>query len=132
MSSQQDSKLHSSSIAHPLAPFKYENEVYQAGLKGQKPSITFNCLEWENLAKNRLSADSYGYVWGSAGTRDTDDNNKKAFKKWGIVPSRLVRSDFPDLKTTLFGETFEYPIAMAPVGVQRISTGRGDGGSKGC
>lgn len=120
MSSQQDSKLHSKSIAHPLAPFTYENEVYQAGLKGQKPSMTFNCLEWETLAKDRLSADSYGYVWGSAGTRDTDDNNKKAFKKWGIVPSRLVKSDFPDLKTTLFGETFEYPIAMAPVGVQRI------------
>ncbi|CAI7614209.1 unnamed protein product [Penicillium glandicola] len=120
MSSGQDSKLDSSSIAHPLAPFKYENEVYQAGLKGEKPPITFNCLEWEGLAKEQLSADSYGYVWGSAGARETDDNNKKAFKKWGIVPSRLVKSDFPDLRTTLFGETFDYPIAMAPVGVQRI------------
>jgi hypothetical protein len=55
--------------------------VYQAGLKGQKPSITFNCLDWGTLAEDRLTADSFGYVWGSAGTRDTDDNNKKAFKK---------------------------------------------------
>ncbi|CDM28572.1 hypothetical protein DTO013E5_980 [Penicillium roqueforti] len=120
MSPQQDSRLESKSIAQPLAPFTYENQVYQAGLSGQKPPITFNCGDWEALAKDRLSADSFGYVWGSAGTRETDDNNKKAFKKWGIVPSRLVKSGFPDLKTTLFGETFDYPIAMAPVGVQRI------------
>ncbi|KAJ5789883.1 uncharacterized protein N7518_006894 [Penicillium psychrosexuale] len=120
MSPQQDSRLESKSIAQPLAPFTYENQVYEAGLSGQKPPITFNCGDWETLAKDRLSADSFGYVWGSAGTRETDDNNKKAFKKWGIVPSRLVKSGFPDLKTTLFGETFDYPIAMAPVGVQRI------------
>lgn len=101
-------------------PFTYENQVYQAGLKGEKPSITFNCLDWESLAKERLSANSYGYVWGSAGVRDTDTNNKKAFKKWAIVPSRLVKSGFPDLRTSLFGETYDYPIAIAPVGVQRI------------
>lgn len=68
------------SVANPT-PYIYENEVYQAGLKGQNPSLTFNCLEWENLAKDQLSAESYGYVWGSAGIRDTDDNNKKASKK---------------------------------------------------
>lgn len=119
MSARQDSKLDLKLVATP-AQLTYANEVYQAGLKGQKPSITFNCLEWENLAKDRLSADSYGYVWGSAGARDTDDNNKKAFKKWGIVPSRLVKSGFPNLKTSLFGETYDYPIAIAPVGVQRI------------
>ncbi|CEJ62658.1 hypothetical protein PMG11_11152 [Penicillium brasilianum] len=101
-------------------PFTYENEVYQAGLRGETPPITFNCLDWEKLAEDRLPKNSYGYVWGSAGVRDTDTNNKKAFKKWGIVPSRLVAGDFPDLKTSLFGETYEYPIAIAPVGVQRI------------
>ncbi|KAJ5388980.1 Aldolase-type TIM barrel [Penicillium cataractarum] len=119
MSSQYHSKSDSNSVASPT-PYTYENEVYQAGLKGQKPSLTFNCLEWEKLAKDKLSAEAYGYVWGSAGIRDTDDNNKKAFKKWGIVPSRLVESGLPDLKTSLFGETYDYPIALAPVGVQRI------------
>ncbi|KAJ5950449.1 Aldolase-type TIM barrel [Penicillium vulpinum] len=119
MTSPQDNQSDNKPTAK-LTPFTYENDVYQAGRKGQKPSITFNCFEWETLAKGRLSADSYGYVWGSAGTRETDDNNKKAFKKWGIVPSRMVKSDFPDLKTKLFGETYDYPIAMAPVGVQRI------------
>jgi isopentenyl diphosphate isomerase/L-lactate dehydrogenase-like FMN-dependent dehydrogenase len=101
-------------------PFKYENDIYAAGLKSERPQISFDPTKWESLAKERLPADSFGYVWGSAGTRQTDDNNRKAFKKWGILPSRLVDSDFPSLKTTLFGEEYDYPIAIAPVGVQKI------------
>ncbi|PLB48131.1 putative FMN dependent dehydrogenase [Aspergillus steynii IBT 23096] len=101
-------------------PFTYENEIYQAGLQNQKPSLTFNALEWESLAKAQLPASAFGYVHGSAGTRSTDTNNQNAFKKWGILPSRLVASDFPDLCTTLFGDTYDYPVAIAPVGVQRI------------
>ncbi|BCR90649.1 lactate 2-monooxygenase [Aspergillus chevalieri] len=103
-----------------LAPHSYEVDVYQEGLRDKRPAITFNAFEWEKLAKERLSAESFGYVWGSAGSRETDDNNRAAFKKWGIVPSRLVKSDFPSLKTTLFGDEYNYPMAIAPVGVQQI------------
>ncbi|PGH08769.1 hypothetical protein AJ79_05868 [Helicocarpus griseus UAMH5409] len=101
-------------------PYTYLDKVYEAGLSDQKLPITFNCLEWESLAKETLSADSFGYVWGSAGTRETDENNHAAFRKWGILPSRLVRSKFTNLKTTLFGKEYDYPIALAPVGVQKI------------
>ena len=107
-------------IAPNPAPYTYEVEVYQEGLRDKRPASTFNAFEWEKLAKERLSAESFGYVWGSAGSRETDDNNRAAFKKWGIVPSRLVKSDFPSLKTTLFGDKYDYPLAIAPVGVQRI------------
>ncbi|CAG8943443.1 unnamed protein product [Penicillium salamii] len=101
-------------------PHTYENEIYANGLKNIKPSISFHPLEWEAQAKEVLPADSFGYVWGSAGLRETDDNNRAAFRKWAILPSRLVKSGFPSLKTTLFGEEYNYPIAIAPVGVQRI------------
>ncbi|KAL2840547.1 FMN-dependent dehydrogenase [Aspergillus pseudoustus] len=101
-------------------PFTYENEIYAAGLSDQRPQISFDATKWESLARERLPADSFGYVWGSAGTRETDENNRAAFRKWGIVPSRLVEADFPSLKTRLFGEEYDYPIALAPVGVQRI------------
>ncbi|KAJ6092272.1 hypothetical protein N7467_004241 [Penicillium canescens] len=101
-------------------PYTYENGMYAAGLNNERSQISFDLTKWESLAKERLSADSFGYVWGSAGTRQTDDNNREAFKKWGILPSRLVEADFPNLKTTLFGEEYDYPIAIAPVGVQTI------------
>ncbi|KAJ5635296.1 FMN dependent dehydrogenase [Penicillium longicatenatum] len=104
----------------PSKPHTYENEVYANGLQNIKPPISFNPLDWETAAKETLPAESFGYVWGSAGVRETDDNNRAAFRKWSIVPSRLVKADFPNLKTTLFGQEYKYPIAFAPVGVQRI------------
>ncbi|KAL4737673.1 FMN-dependent dehydrogenase [Aspergillus similis] len=107
-------------MANKPDPLTYSTKTFTAGLHDTKPPITFDPLAWESLAKERLSADSFGYVWGSAGTRQTDDNNRAAFKKWGIVPSRLVKADFTNLKTTLFGDEYEYPLALAPVGVQTI------------
>ncbi|KAJ5556769.1 FMN dependent dehydrogenase [Penicillium frequentans] len=101
-------------------PHTYENEVYANGLQNIKPPISFYPLDWEAAAKEVLPAESFGYVWGSAGIRETDDNNRAAFRKWSIVPSRLVKADFPNLKTSLFGQEYEYPIAVAPVGVQHI------------
>ena len=101
-------------------PHTYENEIYHNGLNNTRPSIGFDPLEWEESAKEVLTADSFGYVSGSAGLGETNDNNRAAFRKWAIVPSRLIKTDFPSLKTTLFGQEFDYPIALAPVGVQRI------------
>ncbi|OJJ75238.1 hypothetical protein ASPBRDRAFT_40519 [Aspergillus brasiliensis CBS 101740] len=108
----------------PPPPSTYQSEVYTHGLRDQKPSITFIPSEWENLARSRLSANSFSYVHGSAGTGETDRKNRSAFEKWSVIPSRLVPSNnnntFPDLSTTLFGKKYSSPIAIAPVGVQTI------------
>ena len=37
-----------------------------------------------------------------------------------------MKAAFPDLQTTIFGDTYPYPIAMAPVGVQRIFNPEGE------
>ncbi|BCR95438.1 uncharacterized protein AKAW2_20378A [Aspergillus luchuensis] len=103
------------------SPYAYQSEVYAHGLRDQKPAITFIPSEWENLARERLSANSFSYVHGSAGTGETDRKNRSAFQSWSVIPSRLVPSaKFPDLSTTLFGKTYSSPIAIAPVGVQTI------------
>ncbi|GKZ89588.1 hypothetical protein CBS63078_263 [Aspergillus niger] len=105
----------------PPPPYTYQSEVYTHGLRDQKPAITFIPSEWENLARARLSANSFSYVHGSAGTGETDRKNRSAFQSWSVIPSRLVPSaDFPDLSTTLFGKKYSSPIAIAPVGVQTI------------
>ena len=104
------------------SPFTYEQEVYAAGLHSDRPNITFDSTAWESLAQARLSAESWGYLGGNAGTGQTCAKNLAAFKKWGIVPSRLVPADFPNLKTELpkIGQQIPYPIACAPVGVLKI------------
>ncbi|KAF1845974.1 FMN-dependent alpha-hydroxy acid dehydrogenase [Cucurbitaria berberidis CBS 394.84] len=99
----------------------YELQTYTRGLDFERPPLTFQASKWEELACSRLSADSKGYVYGSAGVRETTDKNRAAFKKWSIVPRRLVKYDgFPDLKTEILGEQLSVPIAMAPVGVLKI------------
>ncbi|RDW74775.1 alpha-hydroxy acid dehydrogenase [Coleophoma cylindrospora] len=101
-------------------PFDYQAEIYQKGLRYERPPITFDSTKWEALAKERLSAEAFGYVYGSAGKRETSDNNLAAFKKWALIPNRLVDSEFPDLSIEIFGQKYPYPIAIAPVGVQRV------------
>jgi lactate 2-monooxygenase len=99
----------------------YEMQTYTRGLDFERPPLTFEAAKWEEIACSRMSADSRGYVYGSAGVRETTDKNHAAFKKWSIVPRRLVKYEgFPNLKTELFGETLQFPIAMAPVGVLKI------------
>lgn len=102
-------------------PVEYEKEIYQRGLSFQRPPFTFQSLKWEALAEERLSAESKGYVVGNAGTGETARKNREAFAKWSIVPRRLVKtSGLPSLSTKVFDTKLPFPIAIAPVGVQRI------------
>ena len=102
-------------------PVDYEIEVYQKGLRYSRPPFTFKSEEWESLAARRMSAESKGYVSGNAGTSETARKNREAFAKWSIVPKRMVKTAFfPDLSTHVLGQRMPVPIAIAPVGVQRI------------
>lgn len=98
----------------------YENEIFKRGLSYEKPRITCDSTKWEELAKKKLAAEPAGYVYGSASTRETVNKNLDAFHKWSIVPRRLVKCEYPDTKIKIFGENLPFPIALAPIGVQRI------------
>jgi len=109
----------------------YEMQTYTRGLDFERPPLTFQADKWEELACSRMSADSKGYVYGSAGVRETTDKNRSAFRRWSIVPNRLVKYDgFPDLTTEIFGEKMLAPIAMAPVGVLNLQPRRRGRGCK--
>ncbi|KAI1869496.1 hypothetical protein JX265_006586 [Neoarthrinium moseri] len=108
-------------------PIEYEQLIYQKGLRYERPPFTFQPQEWERLASERMSAESKGYVVGSAGTGETARKNREAFARWSIVPRRLVKYDgFPDLSVNVFGQKLPFPIACAPVGVQRIFNPEGE------
>ncbi|KAL4881874.1 FMN-dependent dehydrogenase [Aspergillus karnatakaensis] len=108
-------------------PTSYAPSTFTSGLHDKKPAITFQNNAWESLAEKSLPATSYSYVHGSAGTRETDERNLSAFKKWAILPTRLTGTQYPpNMKTTLFGDEYDYPLALAPVGVQTIFHPRGE------
>ena len=99
----------------------YEMQVFQKGLKYERPPFTFQADKWEELALERLSANSKAYVYGSAGMRETMNKNREAFRRWSIVPRRMVKTKgFTKLSTDILGHKLAAPLALAPVGVQRI------------
>jgi hypothetical protein len=125
--SPQSSKMPSTSkntgsVRHEPAPnpVQYETSVYQNGLRYESPPFTFHSNQWEPEAAKAMSANSAGYAIGNAGSGETARKNVDAFKRWSIVPKRLVKSEeLPDLGTRVLGEEFQFPIAAGPVGVLR-------------
>ncbi|CAI6332869.1 unnamed protein product [Periconia digitata] len=102
-------------------PVQYEASVYQNGLRYEHPPFTFHSNQWEPEAAKAMSATSAGYAIGNAGSGETARKNVEAFKRWSIVPKRLIKSeDLPDLTTHVLGHEFQFPIAAGPVGVLRI------------
>lgn len=112
-----------STHGHPSAR-KYgafQNELYKAGLfTGQNPIVTTDPNHLEAQAKSALPITSYNYVAGGAGERATMDANRLAFRQWKLLPRMLRPTTTRDLSVTLFGEKYDCPILMAPVGVQSI------------
>ena len=107
-------------VKHAPDPADYEKAVYQKGLQYEHPPFTFRSEQWEPQAVERMSAESCGYVTGNAGTGETAQKNRAAFQKWSIVPKRLVKTEgLPDLSAKVLGHDTQFPLAIAPVGVQR-------------
>ena len=63
----------------------YEKQIYEQGLKYQRPQFTFQTSQWQVEAEKIMSANSVGYVSGNAGTGETARKNCEAFQKWSIV-----------------------------------------------
>ncbi|KAK3939645.1 putative fmn dependent [Diplogelasinospora grovesii] len=115
----------------------YEMSVYQAGLHSAKPPFTFQPSFWEPLAKDVLSANAWGYLHGNAGAGTSYQNNPSAFKHFSMMPRRTCQSllnprgqeTLPDVSVTVFGEKLPFPVAMAPIGVQKIFDLEGESGA---
>lgn len=108
----------SNAVQHPV---EYEQMIYQKGLQYERPPFSFRSQDWESQAEERMSAESRGYVVGNAGTGETARKNREAFSKWSIVPRRLIKTEgLPDMTANVLNHCLQFPIALAPVGVQRM------------
>ncbi|KUJ22348.1 oxidoreductase [Mollisia scopiformis] len=99
----------------------FQNELYRAGMFHHcLPVVTTDPRKLEEQAKGAMKPTAYNYVAGGAGERATMDANRLAFRQWKLVPRMLRPTTHRDLTIKLFGETYESPILMAPIGVQTI------------
>jgi lactate 2-monooxygenase len=102
----------------PFANFQFE--IYAQGFGGEKPKLPISAGELEARARERLSAEAFGYVAGGAGSEQTMRNNLRAFERWEIVPRMLRDVSERDLSTTVLGTSMPAPVLLAPIGVQSI------------
>ncbi|KAH7417301.1 FMN-dependent dehydrogenase [Cadophora sp. MPI-SDFR-AT-0126] len=99
----------------------FQNDLYRAGMLHQRlPLVTTDPNKLEEQAKSILKPTAYNYVAGGAGERATMDANRLAFRQWKMIPRMLRPTTHRDLTVKLFGEIYETPVLMAPVGVQTI------------
>ncbi|HEV7750197.1 MAG TPA: lactate 2-monooxygenase [Baekduia sp.] len=102
-------------------PFgNYQYEIYLQGLADQLPELPVSWPELERAAAGKLDAGARGYVFGGAGSEDTQRENLAAFRRRRIVPRMLRDVSVRDLRTTVLGTAMPAPVLLAPVGVQSI------------
>lgn len=95
-------------------------QIYLAGMQGQRPTTPMTYDQLEEQARQRLSAEAFGYVSGGAGGEETMRANRAAFERWQIVPRMLRNVSERDVRVNLLGATQPAPVMLAPIGVQSI------------
>src|SRR5699024_870521 len=76
--------------------------------------------KWKERAREVLEDGPYDYIAGGAGGEQTMKDNLEAFQRWKIIPRMLREVEERDLSVELLGETYDFPIMQAPIGVHSI------------
>jgi lactate 2-monooxygenase len=95
-------------------------EIYARGLGGETPTIPVAVAELERLAAEAMDERAANYVFAGAGSEDTMDANREAFRRRRIVPRMLRDVAARDLSTVLLGTAMPAPLLLAPIGVQKV------------
>ena len=77
-----------------------------------------NVLEFEPLARQRLSRPVWDYVSQGAGDEITLRRNREAFDALRLRPRVLIDVSALDTRLELFGQKLDFPIVLAPVAAQ--------------
>ena len=101
----------------PEAFSAYQRDIYSAF---KNPIFSTKPSEWEELARKKVPAPNFGYVYGAASIGKTHEANRAAFDRYRLRPKMLVNATIRDMSVELFGQKYKSPILVAPVGVQNI------------
>ncbi|MBU3705736.1 MAG: lactate 2-monooxygenase [Mycobacterium sp.] len=100
----------------------YQLEIYFQGLSGIQPSLPMSFDELQSRAEQAMSPSVWSYVAGGAGDELTQRSNAAAFHSWGLIPRMLVGATERDLSVHLWGQRWDAPVFMAPIGVIGLCT----------
>ncbi|KAH7124848.1 FMN-dependent dehydrogenase [Dactylonectria estremocensis] len=101
----------------PASYSSFQRDIYQSF---RPPIFSTKPSEWEALARSKVAASNFGYVYGSASSAATARANVEAFNRYRLRPRFLVNATRRDVSIELFGTKHESPLLVAPIGVQNI------------
>ncbi|MFM0257236.1 alpha-hydroxy-acid oxidizing protein [Paraburkholderia sediminicola] len=86
----------------------------------------FSVKDYRAAAKRRLPRMVFDYLEGGADDESGLGNNRAAFERWELTPSRLVDVSHRDQTISLFGRTLPTPLVIAPTGLNAAFWPSGD------
>ena len=85
-----------------------------------------NLFEYQALAAGQLSQMALDYYASGAGDEITLQDNRAAFAGYKLRPRMLVDVSHRDLSTTILGQAWQMPIAIAPMAFQCLAAKEGE------
>ncbi len=90
------------------------------GLGGADELPRVDVLQFEGLARKRLSKMAFDYIRTGGADEITARENHLAFERMRLKPRVLVDVSEIDTRLSLFGTELEFPILLAPISCQRL------------
>ncbi|RYX93329.1 MAG: alpha-hydroxy-acid oxidizing protein [Comamonadaceae bacterium] len=85
------------------------------------------CLDdFDEAARRHLPLPVYSYIAGAAETGRSLRANREAYADYDFIPRALVDITRRDTGVTLFGQRWDAPFGIAPMGLAALSAYRGD------
>jgi L-lactate dehydrogenase (cytochrome) len=95
----------------------------------RRPAVLRRMLsleDFEREARLRLPRPIFGYIAGAAEENASLDDNRAAFRELRFVTRVLRNVSERTQEVTLFGQRYASPFGIAPMGINALSTYRGD------
>ena len=102
--------------ASPLLPAAWAQGSLQFDAAEQAISV----LDFEEAARRVLSPAHWGYMASGVDGDATIRANRDGFARFALRPRRLVDVSRIDLRTEVFGATWDAPFFLCPIGGQRM------------
>jgi lactate 2-monooxygenase len=96
-----------------------QRTIYDRGINGDTPALPVDLTVLEDLARERLPSEVFGFLAGGAGRESTVQANRRAFERWAIVPRMLRDVGTRDHSSTVLATSLPAPLLLAPIGTQR-------------
>lgn len=79
-----------------------------------------NLMDFRRIARRRLPAPVFHYLDGGADDEVSLARNTAAFDDYELLPTQLTDVSRIDLRTTLFGQSVDWPVMISPTGASKL------------